>query len=458
MQDRVRQEWQGKRAAVIGLGVSNVPLIRFLRRFGVHVSGRDKASREELAERAEELEQLGVDLVLGGDYLTGLEDYDVVFVSPGVPKNLPQLAALTGKVEFSSEIALVLRYCQAPVFGITGSSGKTTTTSLVGEMFRTSGFQTYIGGNIGTPLIEQVLDIPPDARVVLELSSFQLEQLGQSPQYALVTNISENHLDVHGTMEQYIAAKAQIYRFQKSTDWAVFNLDDPETVKMSRETPAQVYYFSRRQEVARGTFMRGESLVWRDGQRETVFVRADQVKLPGVHNLENILAAAALAHLGGAPWPAVSAVCRSFKGVEHRLELVGEVGGVRFYNDSIATTPTRAVAGLRTFASPVILLAGGYDKKLSFAHLAEEIHARAKAVVVFGETAEKIAAAVLALGKFPVYRVENLAEAVALSRSLAVPGDVVLLSPGCASYGMYRNFAERGDHFRRLVQEFLKED
>ena len=184
------------------------------------------ATREALGERAAGLSQLGVELVLGDGYLEGLEDYDVVFLSPGVPKNLPQLEALLGRVELSSEIALVMRYCPAPIFGITGSSGKTTTTTLVGEMFRKGGFQTYVGGNIGTPLIEQVLDVPPEARVVLELSSFQLEQLTMSPEYALVTNISENHLDVHGTMASYTAAKRQIYRFQTTDDVAVFNWDD----------------------------------------------------------------------------------------------------------------------------------------------------------------------------------------------------------------------------------------
>jgi UDP-N-acetylmuramoylalanine--D-glutamate ligase len=458
MEERLRHEWQGKSTAVIGLGVSNVPLIRFLRRFGAKVSGRDMATREALGERAAGLSQLGVELVLGDGYLEGLEDYDVVFLSPGVPKNLPQLEALLGKVELSSEIALVMRYCPAPIFGITGSSGKTTTTTLVGEMFRKGGFQTYVGGNIGTPLIEQVLDVPPEARVVLELSSFQLEQLTMSPEYALVTNISENHLDVHGTMASYTAAKRQIYRFQTTDDVAVFNWDDPVTVEMSAQARGRVYYFSRKQELEQGAFLRGAQLVWRDGEEERVFAHVSDIKLPGEHNLENVLAAAALAHLGGAPWPAITEVCRTFPGVEHRLELVGERAGVRFYNDSIATTPARAIAGLKTFPGPVILLAGGYDKRLSFSQLAEEIHARAKAVVLFGDTAQQIAQAVLSLGDFPVYMAEGMEEAVAISRSLAVPGDVVLLSPGCASYGMYSNFAERGAHFRRLVQEFLQED
>ncbi|MGI6150092.1 MAG: UDP-N-acetylmuramoyl-L-alanine--D-glutamate ligase [Firmicutes bacterium] len=458
MKAEIREEWQGKSAAVIGLGVSNVPLIRFLRRFGVQISARDKAPLETLGDRAAELADLGVELVLGNGYLEGLENYDLLFLSPGIPKDLPELTAVQGKVGFSSEIELVLRYCAAPVFGITGSSGKTTTVSLLGEMFRTSGFPTFVGGNIGTPLIEQILEIPPDARVVLELSSFQLEGLTRSPQYALVTNISENHLDVHHTMASYIAAKTNIYRFQEAADWAVFNWDDPVTARMAAASRSQVYYFSSQSQVDRGAYLQGNRLVWRDGHSDRVFADTQQIKLPGRHNVENILAAAALAHLGGAPWEAVAEVCRSFRGVEHRLELVGERDGVRYYNDSIATTPARATAGLRTFAEPVILLAGGYDKKLSFSQLAREIHARAKAIVLFGETAPQIEAAVLEVGDFPVYRAADMAEAVAISRAVAVPGDVVLLSPGCASFGMYRNFAERGTHFRQLVQEFLKED
>ena len=307
MEERLRHEWQGKSTAVIGLGVSNVPLIRFLRRFGAKVSGRDMATREALGERAAGLSQLGVELVLGDGYLEGLEDYDVVFLSPGVPKNLPQLEALLGKVELSSEIALVMRYCPAPIFGITGSSGKTTTTTLVGEMFRKGGFQTYVGGNNGTPLIEQVLDVPPEARVVLELSSFQLEQLTMSPEYALVTNISENHLDVHGNGKLH-CGKRQIYRFQTTDDVAVFNWDDPVTVEMSAQARGRVYYFIRKQELEQGAFLRGAQLVWRDGEEERVFAHVSDIKLPGEHNLENVLAAAALAHLGGAPWPAITEV------------------------------------------------------------------------------------------------------------------------------------------------------
>lgn len=458
MEDRVREEWQGKSVAVIGLGVSNVPLIRFLHRFGAKISGRDKASWEVLGERARELEGLGIELILGDSYLDGLDDYDVVFLTPGIPKNLPQLAALVGKVEFSSEIALVLRYCPAPVFGITGSSGKTTTTTLVGEMFRRSGFTTYVGGNIGVPLIEDVLNIPPESRVVLELSSFQLEQLHTSPHVALVTNISENHLDIHGTMADYTAAKTKIYQYQKRTDFAIFNLDDPITAQMAGESRAQVFYFSGHNPVPQGAYIRGRELVFQDPEGERVFAYIDQVQLPGRHNLENLLAAAVMAYIGGASWEAITDVCHTFQGVEHRLELVGDREGVRYYNDSIATSPARAIAGLRTFSEPVILLAGGYDKKLSFRELAAEIHARAKAVVVFGDTADQIRTAVLQLGPFPVYTAADLSEAVQISSSLATSGDIVLLSPGCASYGMYRNFAERGQHFRSLVQALLKED
>lgn len=458
MEARIRKEWQGKSVAVIGLGVSNVPLIRFLHRFGAHISGRDRACRKDLGERIAQLEELDIELILGDAYLKGLEQYDAVFLTPGIPKDLPELTALAGKTELLSEIGLVMRYCRAPIFGITGSSGKTTTTTLVGEMFRQSGFKTFVGGNIGTPLIEQVLEIPPEARVVLELSSFQLEQLGQSPDYALVTNISENHLDIHGTMEAYIAAKQEIYRHQRADACAVFNYDDPLGQIMAAEAPSKVYYFSLENAVNPGAYLEDSNLVYQEGTEKVSFALTRHIKLPGRHNLENLLAAAVVARLGGASWEAITNVCHSFQGVEHRLELVGELDGVRYYNDSIATTPARAIAGLRTFSEPVILLAGGYDKKLSFTEMAQEIHARAKSVIVFGDTAGKIRDAVLSFGPFDVHFADDLAKAVSIGRSLAVSGDIVLLSPGCASYGMYRNFAERGEHFRRLVQMLIEED
>ena len=451
MRREFRDDWSGKRVAVIGLGVSNMALIRFLKKNGAEISGRDHKTSSELGERLGELQALGIELVLGPPYLMGLTDFDVVVVSPGVPKDLLELKEVEKLGRLQSEIALVFRYSQGPIYGITGSSGKTTTTSLTGEILKESKLPAYVGGNIGVPLIDQIEQICPDDRVVLELSSFQLEGLQQSPHGAVITNITQNHLDVHHTMENYIMAKENIYRHQEAGDFVVLNYDDPKTRAMAKDAPGRVFFFSLTSKVSQGAYLDGDDIVYADGTGQFTFAKRSELALPGEHNVANFLASTVLAHGAGACLEAARQVGKTFAGVPHRLELVGVVEGVRYYNDSIATTPDRTLAALRSFEAPLILIAGGSDKQLSFAELGEAIHRRVKHLILVGTTAAKIRQAVLVAGGVSLDEVEDLGEAVALARRLGEPGDVVLLSPASASYDQYENFMARGQHFRDLV-------
>ena len=451
MQRRYRKDWSAKRVAVIGLGISNLALIRFLKNAGALVSGRDSKTQSEMGERLDAFQALGIELVLGPDYLQGLTDFDMVVVSPGVPKDLPELKEIAALGRLTSEIALVFRYSQGPIYGITGSSGKTTTTSLVGEILKESNLPVYVGGNIGVPLIGEIDQIGPEDRVVLELSSFQLDGLVHSPQGAVITNITQNHLDVHHTMDNYISAKKAIYRHQKPTDFLILNYDDPNVRAMAKEAPGRIFFFSLTTKVNPGAYLQGDDLIFAQGTKEQIFAKRSQMALPGQHNVANFLAATLLSYGAGASLEAARRVSQTFRGVTHRLEFVGEAQGVKYYNDSIATTPERTMAALASFAEPIILIAGGSDKDLAFADLGKAIVDRVKHLILLGSTAGKIRQAVVSQGGVSLDEVEDLQEAVALAHRLGEPGDVVLLSPASASFDQYENFMARGTHFRDLV-------
>ncbi len=463
----------GRRAAVVGLGVSNLPLIRFLLRSGAEVTGMDRKGPEELVDRYPELRSLGIGLELGPGYLGRLPEFDLIFLAPGIRKDLPELAAARERgAEIASEIGLVLERCRAPVIGVTGSAGKTTTTTLIGEILKADGREVYVGGNIGRPLIEVVDSISPAAVVVLELSSFQLQLVRRSPGIGLITNLSPNHLDVHASLEEYLDAKKNIFRFQPAAGWTVLNRDQPATRALAAECRGRVAFFSRLEELERGAFLRGKLIVFRGPGGERAVCDLAHIRLPGQHNLENVLAAAAVTSCYGAAPKAIARAIAAFEGVEHRLELVRELGGVRYYNDSIASTPERTMAALRTLDGPLHLIAGGYDKHLAFGELAREMLAsgKVKTLLLIGATAGKIEAAVReataseagdrppfaggGAGASPwpeVLRLPDLAAAVHAARSRTRPGEIVVLSPACASFDMYRNFEERGRHFKELV-------
>lgn len=460
-QARVISRLSGRTAAVLGLGRSNIPLVKFLVGAGVKVTACDAKPREEMGQAMEALAGLDVEFRFGPDYLSGLSGFDMLFPTPGMRLDLHEIeAAVDAGVELLSEMKLMFELCEGTIVGITGSNGKTTTTTLTGLLARKSGRPVYVGGNIGRALIGEVLDIPPGAVVVMELSSFQLKPMRQSPSVGAVLNVYPNHLDVHPDMEDYIESKRNIVRYQTAGDVAVLNLDNEPSRSMAKGLKSKVMFFTRKGQLPPGTegaFLDGRDLVLRvDGQDRVVITR-DEIRIPGDHNVENILAAICLAHSIGVEPGAMREIIAGFTGVEHRLELVAEIGGVRYINDSIATSPSRTAAGVRAVDGPVVLIAGGYDKHIPFDEMAEAVVGRVKAVVVLGATAEKIVEAIERTaertgGAAPkILRAASFDDAVEAARRAAEPGDTVLLSPGCASYDMFRNFEERGARFKQLV-------
>ncbi len=436
------------RVAVVGLGVSNMALVRFLAAHDIRVTACDQ--KEDLGEREDLLRSLGATLYLGPDYLEGIAEAEVIFLTPGMPRHLPEIVrAVERGARLMGEMGLFLSLCPATVVGITGSAGKTTTTSLTGDIFRAAGRTTHVGGNIGTPLIGRLEEIGPDDVVVLEMSSFQLALVDRSPHVGAVLNISPNHLDVHVDMDDYVRCKENIFRFQGPGDWTVLSYDDPVVREM--KTPARPLYFSLRE---RADAHLSGGYITLDGER---VLRREELPLEGDHNVANAMAAFLIARALGVPREAMARAARAFRAPEHRLERVAEIDGVLYYNDSIATAPDRTIAALRTMARPVILIAGGYDKKIPFAELGAEIgrmyaSGRLRGVVLLGDTREKIQRAVEEAGAgAAVATAGSFEEAVRLAAEMASPGDAVLLSPACASYDMFANFVERGRAFKELV-------
>lgn len=457
-------EYRGQKFSIIGLGREGMALARFLAQRGATVTVSDLKTREELAEKVERLSGLPIHFELAS-HPPRLLDADLIYVSPGVPQDIPLLVEARKRgIPISSETGLFFSLCPAPIIGITGSSGKTTTVTLVGQIVERAGREIWVGGNIGSPLIEFVEEIKPEAMVVTELSSFQLENLDQSPYIACILNIAPNHLDRHKTMEAYRAAKLNILRYQGKEDYAILNRDDPGTHTLLPECRGRTLLFSRLEEIERGAFIQEGRIVVRwEGQEEEVCERGD-IRLLGDHNLENVLAACAISTAAGAPIEAMAEVCTTFTGVEHRLELVREVAGISYYNDSIATSPERAIAALCSFDQPIVLLAGGRGKGLSYEELARLIVEKVRYLILFGEEARAIEEAVREAQekagglKSPFIKgVHDLEEAVNLAAQVGQRGDVVLLSPACTSFDLYRDFAERGEHFKDLVRK-LRED
>ena len=459
---RVLDELRRHRVALIGLGISHEALARFLVGEDVAVTIFDRKPAEALSTRLSCLAGLPVAYRLGDCYERGWEEFDIIFVTPGARPDDPLIGQARARgAALSSETELFLMLCAAPVLGITGSAGKTTTTALAGAILEAAGIPVRVGGNIGRPLIAEVLNIARDEQVVLELSSFQLGSLTISPEIAVLLNLRPNHLDAHGTFEAYIAAKANIFRHQPPGCWAVFSADDPLVQKLGETRRTEIAWFSARGPVGRGAFLE-DGRVWIAGQKTPV-CEAGDLFLPGRHNLENLLAATAATSLIGAGAGAVAQAAREFRGVSHRLELVGEVDGVRYVNDSIATAPDRTAAALDTVKGPILLILGGYDKKIGFDELAAKIVREGKVRRIFltGATAATIERAIQRAettdGRIAPPRehhatYEELLPAIARA---ARPGDTVLLSPACASFDAFANFEERGDLFRRFVESLL---
>lgn len=472
---------RGLRATIVGAAREGTALARFLAQCGARVTLSDAKPREALGATVAALEGCGVQLALGTP-CPDLEGADVLFISPGVPRTAPVVVdARQRGIPISSEPRLFTQMVGAPVVAITGSSGKTTTTALTGEMLAQDGRTVWVGGNIGAPLIERLLGNERPTVVVMELSSFQLEvfapdyqaptveeqrsaasraidTMGWSPHVAAVTNITPNHLDRHASMAEYAEAKATIVAFQRPGDWAVLNADDATSGSLVARSAAEVLWFSLSGAVPQGAYLDGDRLMLRYAGSERLLCTADAVQLRGRHNLANVLTAACCAMAAGADLEAIRAAAMRFSGVPHRLEVVRTWRGVTYVNDSIATSPERAVAALRSFSEPVILLAGGRDKHLPWEAWAEVTLETARAVVAFGEAAPLIAGVLReamaqrrAEGAIALHVEETLERAVERAAALACPGDVVLLSPGGTSFDAFRDFEARGERFRELV-------
>jgi len=454
-----RESLVGKRVTVVGLGIEGVDLVRYLASHGAAVTVSDAKPPEALARRILELDGVPVRFSLGENRTEDATLADTLFVSQGVPLSLPSIeAAREQGVPISSMTRLFLELCPGTIVGITGSSGKTTTTALVDAMFAAAGRKHVVGGNIGVGLLGLLDSITPETWVVLELSHTQLETAARSPHIACVLNITPNHLDRY-TWEEYTALKLRILQDQGKDDIAVLNLDDDVTCSFATEARGHVVWFSARRPPngAATAFVRDGAIAWRSGGVETKLLPVSDIPLRGAHNVSNVLAACAVAGAAGLEFEAVARAVREFTPVPHRLELVATIDGAAYYNDSIATTPERVLAALRSFKERAVLLLGGREKRLPLDELASEAVERCRAVVCFGEAGPMFEEALRPVADatgvtLPIDRVGTLAEAVEAARARATEGDVVLLSPACTSYDAYDNFEQRGEEFRTIVR------
>jgi len=454
-----KQDFRGKRVTVVGLGIEGVDLARYLVGKGALVTVSDSRPAERLSPRLRDLDGLPVSLSLGRNDPADTITADHVFVSQGVPLDIPAVTAARDRgVPLDSMMRLFFELCPGPVVGITGSSGKTTVTSLVGAMFAAAGREHVVGGNIGVGLLSLLDDIGPQTWVVLEISHTQLELTTKSPHVACVLNVTPNHLDRY-SWDSYVALKRNILRHQTSDDVAVLGYDNQVSRSLASDTRGRVVFFSDGADLpGPAALLSGGIVVWRDGAKDTPVLSVAEIPLRGWHNVANVLAATAIAAACGIPTDAIAMAVRSSKPVPHRLEFVAELDGVAYYNDSIATTPERTLAGIRSFEEPIVLLLGGREKHLPLDEMFHAVCGRCRALVFFGEARETLVAVALATcdavspAKRPdLHVVDTLEDAVSLAKATARRGDVVLLSPACTSFDAYDNFEERGEHFRRLV-------
>lgn len=448
---------KNKRIAVIGIGVSNEPLIELLLNNGCHVTACDKRGMEEMGEEGQKLEALGAKLKLGPDYLEEL-DQDIIFRTPGLMPFDPHLEAARARGSLvTSEMEVFMALCPCPIIAVTGSDGKTTTTTIISELLKAAGYRVHLGGNIGHPLLCETEEIGEKDVTVLELSSFQLHSMRCCPDVAVITNLSPNHLDKHKDFQDYIDAKRAVFEQQTAAHRLVLNRDDSHSEYYASFAKAPISYFSDRGDVQNGA-MCENGVICRvsHGQRSPV-MRAEDIKLPGEHNLLNYLAAFA-ATQGWVSDPVCAQVAKTFAGVEHRLEQVRVLRGVTYINDSIGTSPTRTSAGLHALKTKPIVIAGGYDKHLPFDGLGDELCLLSKRVFLTGDTAQRIKEAILASryyaqSQLEVTVMDDFRETVLAAAASAEEGDIVLLSPACAAFDKFKNFMERGKTFKKIVME-----
>ena len=455
------ESFKGKKITVMGLGLfgGGVGAVKYLVSQGAEVTVTDLKSAEELSASLKRLDDLPVKFKLGKHDEEDFVNVDMLVVSPAVPDDSKFLEiAFKNSIRIDSELSIFFRLCPAPIIGITGSNGKSTTTSLLGEMLKESGIKTWVGGNIGISLLENLEEIETDDVVVLEISSFQLEYLARikaSPHISIVTNIAPNHLDRHKTMENYIGIKKAIINYQQNDDYAIMNYDDP--ILKEWETKGRRLWFSTTKELEHGAFLKNNEIIINHNSKRTVIPCSTQINIKGIHNWQNIMAASYAATLMHADVESIKNAITGFTGLEHRLEYVHTINEVQYYNDSKATTPEAAIAGIKAFDSPTILIAGGYDKQVSLHQFAQECVRNTKCVILIGDTAKTIQKLIQDIKgektKPEVHMAASLDESVKKAFEVAEPGDIVLLSPACASFGMFTNYEERGKKFKVLVSQ-----
>lgn len=454
-----KQKAKNMKIAVIGIGVSNLPLIRMLADCGAVICAYDKRTKEQLGEVYDELCSLNVDMVLGENYLDKIADgTEMVFKTPGVRCDMPAIieAEKNGAV-ISSEMELFFEVCPAKIIAVTGSDGKTTTTSLIYDMLKRGGYNCYLGGNIGRPLLCDAENMTADDIAVVELSSFQLHTMKKSADIAVITNVTPNHLDWHTDFNEYAESKKAIFKYQGSGGRVILNFDNGITRNFGEGTDGATY-FSSKEAVSNGYCLKdGKIIRVCDGEFKDEVLDINTIYIPGMHNVENYMAAAGAVE-GLVSDDVIRTTAVEFKGVPHRIEFIRELDGVKYYNDSIASSPARTTAGLESFGEKkVILIAGGYDKKIPFDDFGAVVNDHVKKLVLVGATSEKIESAVKGAANYsnlPIYRLTDFKEAAEKARDIAESGDIVILSPACASFDLFKNFEVRGDTFKEIVKGF----
>ena len=448
---------KGKRVAFIGIGTSNLPLIKLFADKGAKVTACDRQSFEKLGENAVKAKEYGAELVLGDDYLSKIEA-DVVFRSPGTPFYKEELVNLRNKgVVLTSEMEVFFDLCPCKTIAVTGSDGKTTTTTIISELLKASGMNVRLGGNIGKPLLPEIESVNESDCAVVELSSFQLISMRKSPDVAVVTNLAPNHLDIHKDMQEYVDSKKNIILHQNAFSKTVLNLDNEITNDFSESVRGQLAKFSIKEKLYNGAYLDGTTICYSDYGKVTEIMDIKDIKIPGMHNVENYLAAIS-AVWGMVDVDTIVAVARTFGGVAHRAEFVREYNGVKYYNDSIASSPTRTALGtLSLYDEKIIIIAGGYDKHIPYEPLGPVINDKVKVLILLGDTAPKIEKAVKEAENYnaddiTIITVENMEQAVEMAVQYGEEGDIVSLSPASASFGLYKNFEERGNHFKSIVK------
>lgn len=455
----------GKKIAILGIGRSNIPAITFLHNLGAKISVRDKS--KEALEKCKELQNLDIEFILGENYLSNLEKFDYILRTPGIKPFLKEIEDAVKKgVKLTSEIELLLDLSPCKVIGITGSDGKTTTTTLISKFLEKQGYTVWLGGNIGKSIFADIEKMTKKDIIVLELSSFQLMTLKKSPNISVITNISPNHLDYHRSFEEYILSKANIFLKQGKNDTLILNFDDQYTEKYlyiisNNKIQSNILEFSVKGKVSKGTYFENESIFYNNGNNIIKICSKSDIKLIGIHNIANICAAiSAVKDL--VDINSIKGVLNTFFGVEHRMEFVKEINGVNYYNDSIASSPTRTIAGLKSFEEKVILIAGGYDKHIPYDIIGEYILDKVKLLLLVGNTSNKIKEAVVKEAEsrnlnlneiLEIKEFNNLKDCVVYAKEKAVKGDNIVMSPASASFDMYKDFEERGNYFKEIVNE-----